>query len=1101
MPKPSHHVLIWSQERQHYELQVDGQSEQGFRPGDEATFSHWLAEHSAFAFVGQCGRLSLLKEARPRGAGYWYAYRTQKTHARYPRKRYLGDSARVTLARLEEAAQGLSQELSPVPPVSLLTQRETAATLPLDEEMQREGVGPQVSPQDKQRRMVLSIKLSPPRLPISLVERERLLRDLDLVRAHPLTLVSACAGSGKTTLLSTWVAVCSQSHPHEETGQEGTPAFAWLSLDALDNDPNRFWASVIAALRTCLPTIGETALAQLHTPQSPPLATLLAVLLNELLAEGKELILVLDDFHVIEDEEIHEIFNFFLDHLPPTLHLVLATRTDPELPLARWRVRGQLLEIRDRDLRFTRAETTSFLIRSMGLPLTDEDVTTLENRTEGWIAGLQLAALSLRKREDRSSFVKDFAGSHRFVLDYVQQDILTRLSGTLQDFLLQTAILTRLHAASCQALTLLPTQERSQEMLETLERANLFVVPLDDQRQWYRYHDLFREALCARLQASQPDRVPLLHLRAARWYETAGELREAITHALAAPDYPYAATLMEQAALPLWLSGEGRTIQNWVLALPDIVLSAHTRLALNAALRLINSINLSNETQYASLQAQMERTFMRMEGILHRKRELALSEAEVAVIERRLRLLRALIEARALLKHGDKERLQLLSQEIEALPQDEEVNWSIIPLTLIFWLQVYLQGEGATLIPRLRSMKQSLIAAGDHLVTIRVRTMLAHASTQAAQWRQAQQECLETLALIEQGGMHTIWSGYLSYNLLILSYAWNRLESASNWLQRLQRSALDWQQVELLVRWEICCARLALARGNLESAQRALHQLEVLVEQEGYAYHASWVIALRVRVWLAEGNLVHASEWARQTTFSPEAWDPMRKEEFLMLVHVLLAQQQYSQASEMLSRFREYLDLSGDIRTTSEFLVLQVVALHFTGKREEALRVAARLFALTEPEESIRVYLDAGEPMKQILRTWLKAEFQRKDEVRPLIDSSFRSSVSRLLATFVQEESDAARRAPGVDLPLTSRQEIQGESSPTDICWQGIEPLSRQEQRVLRLLVAGNTYTEMAEVLIVSSNTVKTQVSSIYRKLGVSRRAEAIAMAGRLHLL
>jgi len=887
MPKLSHYTLIWSEVHQHYDLHSDGQLEQCFRPGDEPAFSGWLAGHSSFAFWGRAGRIFVLKEARPHGAGYWYAY---STRARHTRKRYLGRTANVSFARLEEEAKVLVSSPSPAtsPP-----QQKIAASSARQAETGREESRPHISHHDKQREVLLATKLSPPRLPISLVERERLLRELDMVHAHPLTLVSASAGSGKTTLLSAWVAASSKPHAREGTVQGVKSAFAWLSLDALDNEPIRFWASVIAALRTCLPTIGETALAMLHTPQSPPLSTILTALLNELLGEGRALTLILDDCHVITHPVIHETLLFFLDHLPPTLHLVLATRTDPELPLSRLRVRGQLLEIRDRDLRFTGAETASFLTQGMGLALSKEDVTTLEHRTEGWIAGLQLAALSLRKHEDLSSFVKNFAGNHRFVLDYLQQDILAPLSGTLQDFLLQTSILTHMHAALCQAVTLLPTQERNQEMLEALERANLFVVPLDDQRQWYRFHDLFREALLARLQASQPDRVPLLHLRAARWYEAAGKLREAIAHALAALDYPYAATLMEQAALPLWLSGEGRTIQNWVLALPDIVLSAHMRLALNAALRLINTINLSNETQYASLQAQMEYTFTRMEGILQRKRELALSEAEAEVIGRRLRLLRALIEARAILKRGNKEHLYLLSQEIEALPQDEEVNWSIIPLTLTFWLHVYLQGEGATLIPRLLSMKQSMMEAGDHLVTIRVRTMLAHASTQAAQWHRAQQECLETLALIKQSGMRTIWSGYLSYNLLILFYAWNRLEEASDWLQRLQQSAQDWQQVELLVRWEICSARLALARGDLESAHRALHQLEALVEQEGYAYHIPWVVSLRVQVWLAEANLARASEWAGQTTFSPQAWDPMRKEEFLDSCSLWAAQAAY----------------------------------------------------------------------------------------------------------------------------------------------------------------------------------------------------------------
>ncbi len=1098
MPKLSPHALIWSEEQQHYELRVHGQSEQHFRPEDEAAFSLWLSEHSAFAFVGRAGRLSLLKEARSRGAGYWYAYSTLSTHAQHARKRYLGHTARVTLARLEEAAQSLGHEASPTP---LRTPQEMVVSSTLREKTAPESTEPDMVSHERQRRVLLSIKLSPLRLPVSLVVRERLLRELDQIRSHPLTLVSASAGSGKTTLLSAWVSLFSGSHTHEETAQEDRPAFAWLSLDALDNDPSLFWASVIAALRTCLSTIGETTLALLHAPQSPPLSTMLEVLLNELLAAGREVVLVLDDFHVIEDEEIHETLGFFLDHLPSTVHLVLATRIDPEFPLSRLRVHGQLLEIRDRDLRFTQAETASFLTQSMGLSLSEEDITTLERRTEGWIAGLQLAALSMRKHEDLSSFVKNFAGSHRFVLDYVQQDILVRLPDPLQDFLLQTAILTRLHASLCQAITLLPTQERSQEMLEALERANLFVVPLDDQRQWYRFHDLFREALRARLQASQPDIVPLLHLRAARWYEAAGELREAITHALAASDYPYAATLMEQAALPLWLSGEGRTVQNWVFALPDLVLAVHTRLALDAALRLINMVNLSNETQYTSLHAQIEHTYTRMDGILRRKRELALSQAEAVMIERRLRLLRALIEARSLLKRGNKEGLYSLSQEIEVLSQDEDVNWNIIPLTLTFWLQVYLQGEGATLIPRLRLMKQSLIAAGDHLVTIRVRTMLAHVFTQAAQWHQAQQECLETLALIERSGMHTIWSGYLSYNLLILSYALNRLEESADWLQRLQRSAQDWQQVELLVRREVCCARLALARGDLASTHRALHQLEVLVEQEGYAYHAPWVIVLRIRVWLAEGNLVRASEWASQTMFSPERWNPMRKEEFLMLVHVHLVQQQYAQASDLLSRFSNYLDLPGDIRTTCEFLALQVVALHFTGKREEALRVVARLLALTEPEESMRVYLDIGEPMKQILQTWLRTAPQRRDEARQLEDIAFRSSVSRLLAAFEQEEVRVAGRVPSVGGVVASRQEIQQESAPTDVWRPGVEHLSRQEQRVLRLLVAGHTYTEMAEALIVSPNTVKTQVSAIYRKLGVSRRANAIAVAEQLHLL
>jgi len=1107
MPKPSHSTLIWSAVHQHYSLHSHGQPEQCFLPADERTFSLWLAEHSSFAFWGQAGRIFVLKETRPRGAGYWYAYRT---HAHHAQKRYLGPSSRVTFARLEEEAKILACSPSLAPLTLQPALQEAISPTAHQSKIGQERPRRTAESQDKQMGVLLSTRLSPPHLPASLVERSRLLRALAEVRSYPLTLISASAGSGKTTLLSTWVAASSTSQADKGMAQDARSSCAWLSLEELDNDPIRFWTSVIAALRTCLPGIGETALAMLHTPPFPPPSAILTALLTELVEADRALILILDDYHVIEDQTIHEALLFLLDHLPSSLHLILSTRTDPELPLARLRVRGQLLEIRDRDLRFTQEEVASFLKGGMDLPLSEEDVITLSERTEGWIAGLQLAALSLRKREDLSSFVKGFAGSHRFVLDYVQQDILSRLSGPLQDFLLQTSILSSMQAALCQAVTTNASQKGCQDMLETLDRANLFVVPLDEQRHWYRFHDLFREALCARLHATWPERVPLLHIRAARWYEGARELREAITHALAAPDYPYAASLIEQAAPHSWLCGEVRPVLNWVLALPDPVLCAHTRLALNAALRLINSINLSNDRVYSNLQAQMERLFTRMDGIVH---STALSEAEVALIGRRLRLLRALLQARTFLKRGETERVSLLSQEIEALPQDEEVNWSIIPLTLTFWLNVYLQGEGASLIPRLLVTKQALIEAGDHLVTIRVMTMLVHAYTQAAQWRQAKFEALEVLALIEQIGERTIWSGYLYYSLHITSYAQNRLEEASDWLQRLLESAQDWQQVELLVRGEICSARLALVKGDLSAADRALQKLGSLVEQEGYAYHAPWLTSLRVQCWLTQRSLAPASAWAAQTVFHPEAWNPWRKGELLMLVRVLLAQQQYAQAVETLSRFSEHLNRPGDSKTTIEWMALYVVVLYYAGKREEALRVATRLLRQTAPEDSIRVYLDAGEPMKQVLLSGFSAthpprtlSLQQDEALRdddPEANAVFlsRAFVSRVLAAFEQEEARIASHALNVDAPPTGMQEIQPAFTPIEEPKPGTEPLSRQELKVLRLLVAGQTYAEIAQALIVSPHTVKTQVSSIYRKLSVRRRAEAITVAGRLRLL
>ncbi len=1087
MPKSATHTLIWSAQSKTYALIGADYPPQYLVPGNEEPWLAWLTTHSSFSFHGQYGHLSVLKESRQRGGGYWYAYHTTQSRTR---KRYLGRTAMVTLACLEKVAQEFSSSPSP----SFLAPEPPASSF-------------------EQKGVLLSTKLSPPRLPISLVERSRLLRDLDAARSHPLTLVSASAGSGKTTLLSAWVAASCKPQGSRERARgaerrEAEQAVTWLSLDALDNDPIRFWAAVIAALNapcgTCLPKIGEGALALLHSPQSPPLSTILTTLLNELVQGSKDLILILDDYHVIEDQAIHDSLLFLLDHLPMSMHLVLATRTDPALPLSRLRVRGQMVEIRTSDLRFTQVETTSFLLQSMGLPLSEEDVATLQQRTEGWIAGLQLAALSLRKRQDLASFVKDFAGSYRYLLDYVQQDILARLPVPLQDFLLQTSILTRMNATLCQVVTATAGEPASQEMLEALEQANLFVVLLDEQRHWYRYHDLFREALRARLHAAHPELVPLLHQRAARWYETQGEWQEAIAHALAAPDYPLAASLMEQAAPHFWLSGEASTVHSWILALPDTILRAHTRLALNAALRFLNFVHISTETVHASMAAQVERTITRMEEILRSQQSLLLSEAEVALIGRRLRLLRALIEVRAIMGRGDKERLRLLTQEIEALPSDDEVSWKMIPLSFAFWLTLTLQQENVLLVPRLRSAKQWISEAGDLPVTIRVMTWLARAYIHTGQLHLAHQECLEALVLLEQIGGRAAIVGYLLASLFDVYYAWNRLEEASDALHRLQGIAQDWQQVELLVMGERAEARLALARGDLGTAQEALQKAEALAAQEEFANNTRWVVETRVQVWLAQSNLAEASNWAAQTTLSPETWDPLRKWEVLLLARVSLAQQQYAQAVETLECFSQHLDQPADIEKTLEWMALFLVALHHARKRAQAAHVATRLLAMTEPEGCIRLYLDAGEPMQQALQALLKGvgkgdpDAPQEDGKSAAAVSISRAYVSRLLAAFKQEERKRAHRA---GTSFARKSESQPELTLAEVQVQGAEPLSRQELKVLRLLVAGQTYTEIAEALIVSSNTIKTQVSSIYRKLGVSRRAEAIAVTARLHLL
>ncbi|GCE24507.1 LuxR C-terminal-related transcriptional regulator [Dictyobacter kobayashii] len=1079
MPKPPQHTLIWSNDPPRYELQTQGQSVQWFHSGDDSAFSGWLEIHTAFAFVGQAGRLSVLKEARPRGSSYWYAYHRQGQRTR---KRYLGRTDQVTFARLEQEAHALIGE-----PVSA-----TARPRP-------------DAPSSELKGLLLSSKLSVPRPPSFLVERARLLTELDLISTHPLTLISASAGSGKTTLLSAWAA----SKRGQERGgrtQASEQALAWLSLEELDNDPIRFWDLVIAALRRCHPALGETALTLLHSPQSLPLSICLAALLQEVEQNAQGLILLLDDYHVIADQAIIDSMFFLVEHLPTSLHLVLSSRTDPDLPLSRLRVRGQLLEIRDQDLRFSKLEAASFLRNAMSLPLSEDDVSTLSQRTEGWIAGLHLAALSLRKRSDHAAFVKNFAGTHRHLLDYVQQDILAPLPESLQNFLLQTAIVPRMNAALCQAVTDASGESESQQRLQALEQANLFLVPLDEQRQWYRYHDLFREALLARLHSSHPQLVPLLHLRAARFYEARSEWREAITHALAASDHVYAASLMERASGSFWSRGETKTLHSWVFSLPDAVLCEHLYLALGAAFRFFDAVNLSSQEIYVGIVAQVEHTFTRLEALLppphtrlrqeqpHRE----ISKSEAVWIEQRLLQLRALIELRGILRQNDAGRLRNLIRELDALPPDEDTHCNIIPLYLTFWLTTMYQEYGVPLLPRLSAAKQQLLEERDLLMATRVLSWSAQIrSTYAIQLHQAQQECLEALALAEQIGAHTPWEGYLYYCLFVISYAWNRLEEAPDWLQRLRRLAQNWQHMQLLAVTEIFSAQLGLARGDLAAAEEALHQLKALLEQGGLAYHAPWVTVLRVKLWLAQGKLAEAAAWAAQTTFSSDAWNPLRRWELLMLVRVLVAQQHYEQAGEMLSRFSHHLDREGSVDTVVEFLALHLLALHHAGKSAQAMCVAARLFALTEPEGHLRVYLDEGRPMHQALAALLDVE-PKDDEPDGAAVAVSRPYILRLLAAFEQEEKSES--SPHVPL-IQASQAVPVPERAASASSQIIEPLTEREQEVLQWLSEGASNQQIANELVIQLSTVKKHVSSLLAKLGAENRTQAIAQARAASLL
>ena len=470
---------------------------------------------------------------------------------------------------------------------------------------------------------MLNTKFYAPRPRPGLVPRPRLTSRLDRGAESKLILVSAPAGFGKTTLIAEWLAADPAASANEQSA-------AWLSLDRSDNDPASFWTYVIAGIRTVEPGVGERAIGLLQEPPPFPMHLILTTLINDLNKMGRHVVLVLDDFHVIEDREVQDGVAFLLDHLPPRLHLVIASRADPALPLARLRARGELVETRATDLRFTAEEAAAYLNEMMGLELTPEDVGALEARTEGWIAALQLAALSIQGRDDVAGFIAGFAGDNRYIVDYLLEEVLQRQPEPVQAFLLETSILGRLSGALCDAVT---GQDGGQAMLQSLDRSNMFLVPLDDSRRWYRYHHLFADVLSSRLLAGQPEHVPELHRRASAWYARNGEQGVAIDHALAAEDFDSAADLIELAVPTIRRDRGGARLRGWLGALPAAVVEVRPVLSVGYAGALLVGGELEG---VESLLSSAERW---MDGISDRSGDIDVSTAMVVVDEEEFRRL------------------------------------------------------------------------------------------------------------------------------------------------------------------------------------------------------------------------------------------------------------------------------------------------------------------------------------------------------------------------------------------------------------------------------------------------------------------------------
>ena len=907
--------------------------------------------------------------------------------------------------------------------------------------MQRKEMG-----QQRKDQLLLTTKLAIPPVRLELVPRPRLFQRLEACMQHPLTLLAAAAGFGKTVVLSAW------ARQHRQS-------VAWVSLDSSDNDPVQFWTYVLTALDTLHPGLGATPLSFLQAAQPASIETVLAALMNALDTLQQHIVLILDDYHVIEERPIHRAITFLLEHLPPQFHLVLASRVDPPLPLSRLRARHQLVELRADDLRFTFAEAATFLNEIMGFQLAEHDIAALETRTEGWIAGLQLAALSLQGRKDIAGFISAFAGSHRYIVDYLTEEVLHQQSEQVRTFLLQTCILERLCGPLCDAVT---GQSNGQVMLEQLEQANLFLLSLDDERSWYRYHHLFAEALRFRLTQAHPDLLPALHQRASAWFEHHGLLPEAVNHAFAARDFERAATIIEPILYQLFSHGTHATVRHWLQALPEEVLFTRPALCLQYAWAFMYV------GDFASCRRPLEvaeRTW-RAEGNLSRLGEVYIFQSSIALVQ------------------GDAIRARDYAQQaLPLLAENDLVN--------LCNYAVYI-GASSLMLGNIREASRLLdeallqCRAAPLYGTLYAMNFVAELQIVQGQLHQAAATSQEVISKFS--GRPSIHSSRAFSRLGHLSREWNELDQAAWYMQ--QAIALGEQAGQDIYMSPIYLANAQVhwTRGEAREALAALDKAEETAQRLGHR-RATWQArAFRAQWELAQGDIAAAERWSKEAGI--EASDEpayVREMDYLMLARLCMAQHRAGQAVQFLERLLASDEAAGRTGNAISVLALQALAHWQSGNTEQAMRVLGRLLVLAEPEGYVRVFVDEGPPMQSLLATWLTSPAQQYASGDTNPSAAY---VQKLLAAFPSVEAQSNRS--GQDI---GRTETGPSRTPL------LEPLTTREQDVLELLAAGLSNTEIAARLIVTVGTVKTHIKSIYGKLSVHSRTQAIARARELNLL
>ena len=888
---------------------------------------------------------------------------------------------------------------------------------------------------------LLETKIYLPRVRRGLVPRPRLGERLNGGAELKLTLVSAPAGFGKTTLLAAWL----DGFKH---------AAAWVSLDQSDNHAASFWTYLIAALQTVEPVVGASALSLLQSLQPPPIEAILTLLLNELSAISKDVVLVLDDYHLVDAHDVQEGMVFLLEHLPPRLHLVIASRADPGLPLARLRARGELVEIRAVDLRFTPDEAAAYLNEVMGLQLTADDVAALEGRTEGWIAALQLAALSMQGRSDVTGFIASFAGDDRYIVDYLVEEVLQRQPETVRTFLRDTSILERLSGSLCEAVT---GHDGGKAMLEALERANLFVVPLDDRRRWYRYHHLFADVLRARLLDEYPDDVPELHRRASAWYERNGEASEAIRHALAAGDFPKAADLIELAAPALRRNRQEAALLGWLAAMPEELLRCRPVLSNVFAGELLAAGKLED----ADARLRDAERWVEPRGA---DRPEVLSAGMVVVDEARFRRLPGAVAVHraghALLLGNLALTEQHARRALDLAPDDDHLGRGSAAalLGLAGWASGHLESAHQSYAAGAASLRR----VGHHADALGCTVALADIRIAQGRLREAMRTHEQALQLAaEQGPPVLRGTADMHVGMSRIHCERNDLHAAMQHLLTSQQLGEHTGLPQNPYRWRVAMARLVEARGDLDGAHDLLQDAERLYVGDFFP-NVRPVSAVKARVWVAQGKLDEALAWALGRGLSvADDLSYLREFEHITLARVLLARQATSDALRLLERLLHAADDGARTGSVIEILALQALTHQVRGEIPAALEPLERALTLAEPEGYARIFVDEGPAMAALLQVAAKRRTAPE-------------YVRQLLAAFGK---------PQTTTPVT----------------KGLmEPLSGRELDVLRLLRTDLDGPDIARQLVVSLSTLRTHTRSIYNKLGVNNRRAAVRRAEEL---